>query len=87
MWGPLHKEESKSVIYTIWGESHTPLLDPVLNYRQPILDLQPDLESQYVYGGCILVFRFVRGDGVWSQFSDFISIIWTVLLHVNMKLS
>jgi len=23
MWGPLHKEEPKSVIYIIWGESHT----------------------------------------------------------------
>ena len=38
-----------------------------LHYRQPIPDLQPDLESQYVYGGCILVFRFVRGDGVQSH--------------------
>jgi len=22
MWGPLHKEEPNSVIYTIWSESH-----------------------------------------------------------------
>lgn len=35
-----------------------------LHYRQPIPDLQPDLES-------LLVFRFVRGDGVRSQHSVF----------------
>ena len=43
-----------------------------LHYCQPILDLQPDLDCKCVYGGCVLVFRFVRGDGVRHQWQSFI---------------
>ena len=44
-----------------------------LHYCQPILDLQPDLDCKCVYGGCVLVFGFVRGDGVRHRWQIFIS--------------
>ena len=38
-----------------------------LHYRQPILGLQPDLDCKCVYGGCVVVFMCVCGDGVSHQ--------------------
>ena len=38
-----------------------------LNSRKPLPDYQPDSSVQAVDGGCVLVFRFVRGDGVKRQ--------------------
>ena len=35
-----------------------------LNSRKPLRDYQPDSIVQAVDGGCVLVFRFVRGEGV-----------------------
>ena len=38
-----------------------------LNSRKPLDDFQPDSSVTAVSGGCVLVFRFVRGDGVKRQ--------------------
>ena len=42
-----------------------------LHYCKPILDLQPNLDCKCVYGGCVLAFRFVHGNGVGYQWQSF----------------
>ena len=44
-----------------------------LHYRQPMVDLQPDIDCKYIHGGWVLVFRFVRGGGDRHQWDSFIS--------------
>lgn len=43
-----------------------------MHSHRPLVDLQPDMDCKYVHGGCVLVFRFVRGDGVRHQWDSFI---------------
>lgn len=41
-----------------------------LHKRRPLLDFQPDSERQAIPGGHVLVFKFVRGNGVKRQWED-----------------